>query len=106
MDYTLFTVHDFEKIASFGYLGLDASEPVFGNGIYIPQPGSGNPKELSIESDKNGSGMCQIDVASTGGRGSETDTGYFCDTIGGSPVLNTSKLKPSFYHFGGCENQG
>ncbi len=110
LDYTLFTVHDFEKIASFGYLGLDASEPVFGNGIYIPQHGSGNPKELSIESDKNGSGMCQIDVASTGGRGSETDTGYFCDTIGGSsgsPVLNTSNNKAiALHHFGGCENQG
>lgn len=39
LDYTLFTVDDFNKIASFGYLGLDNTEPVFGNGIYIPQHG-------------------------------------------------------------------
>ncbi|GLT19726.1 peptidase [Vibrio zhanjiangensis] len=110
LDYTLFTVDDFSKISSFGYLGLDASEPVFGNGIYIPQHGSGNPKELSIESDKNGSGMCQIDLASANGRGTDTDTGYFCDTIGGSsgsPVLTTANNKAiALHHFGGCENQG
>ncbi|WP_336927817.1 serine protease [Vibrio cholerae] len=110
LDYTLFTVDDFNKIASFGYLGLDNTEPVFGNGIYIPQHGAGNPKELAIESDKNGSGLCQIDIASTNGRGTHTDTGYFCDTIGGSsgsPVLNTSDNKAiALHHFGGCENQG
>lgn len=39
LDYTLFTVDDFNKIASFGYLGLDNTEPVFGNGIYIPNMG-------------------------------------------------------------------
>ncbi|WP_114784402.1 serine protease [Vibrio tetraodonis] len=110
LDYTLFTVDDFAKISSFGYLGLDASEPVYGDGIYIPQHGAGNPKELSIESDKNGSGMCQIDLASANGRGSNTDTGYFCDTIGGSsgsPVLTTANNKAiALHHFGGCENQG
>ena len=110
LDYTLFTVDDFSKIASFGYLGLDAQEPMFGDGIYIPQHGAGKPKELAIESDQNGSGMCQIDVASTGGRGVNTDTGYFCDTIGGSsgsPVLRTDNNKAiALHHFGGCENQG
>lgn len=110
LDYTLFSVDDFSKIESFGYLGLDNSEPVYGNGIYIPQHGSGNPKELAIESDQNGSGYCQIDVASANGRGTNTDTGYFCDTIGGSsgsPVLNTANNKAiALHHFGGCENQG
>lgn len=110
LDYTLFTVDDFAKIASFGYLGLDAQEPIFGDGIYIPQHGAGKPKELAIESDQNGSGMCQIDVASTGGRGANTDTGYFCDTTGGSsgsPVLRTDNNKAiALHHFGGCENQG
>ena len=110
LDYTLFTVDDFSKIESFGYLGLDAQEPTFGDGIYIPQHGAGKPKELAIESDQNGSGMCQIDVASTGGRGANTDTGYFCDTIGGSsgsPVLRTDNNKAiALHHFGGCENQG
>ncbi|MFW7523335.1 trypsin-like peptidase domain-containing protein [Vibrio ostreicida] len=110
LDYTLFTVDDFSKISSFGYLGLDDSEPTFGEGIYIPQHGSGNPKELAIESDQNGSGLCQIDIASANGRGSNTDTGYFCDTIGGSsgsPVLKSGNNKAiALHHFGGCENQG
>ncbi|WP_333918723.1 serine protease [Vibrio crassostreae] len=110
LDYTLFTVDDFSKIASFGYLGLDAEEPMFGDGIYIPQHGAGKPKELAIESDQNGSGLCQIDVASANGRGLNTDTGYFCDTIGGSsgsPVLRTDNNKAiALHHFGGCENQG
>ena len=110
LDYTLFTVDDFSKIASFGYLGLDAEEPMFGDGIYIPQHGAGKPKELAIESDQNGSGLCQIDVASANGRGVNTDTGYFCDTIGGSsgsPVLRTDNNKAiALHHFGGCENQG
>ncbi|MFH4666136.1 serine protease [Vibrio cidicii] len=110
LDYTLFSVDDFAKIAAFGYLGLDANEPVYGDGIYIPQHGAGNPKELAIESDQNGSGLCQIDIASTNGRGTNTDTGYFCDTIGGSsgsPVLNAANNKAiALHHFGGCENQG
>lgn len=110
LDYTLFSVDDFAKIATFGYLGLDANEPVYGDGIYIPQHGAGNPKELAIESDQNGSGLCQIDIASTNGRGINTDTGYFCDTIGGSsgsPVLNAANNKAiALHHFGGCENQG
>ncbi|MEL7287972.1 MAG: serine protease, partial [Pseudomonadota bacterium] len=90
LDYSLFNVTNFDTIAQFGYLGLTDTPPVYGSGIYIPQHGAGNPKEIAIESDKNGSGLCQIDVASANGRGTGTDTGYFCDTIGGSsgsPVL-------------------
>ncbi|MDQ2165988.1 MULTISPECIES: serine protease [Vibrio] len=110
LDYTLFTVANFEQLGQFSYLGLDNSEPSYGTGIYIPQHGAGNPKELAIESDQNGSGMCQIDIASTNGRGANTDTGYFCDTIGGSsgsPVLASESHKViALHHFGGCENQG
>ncbi|MBF4218422.1 trypsin-like serine peptidase, partial [Vibrio anguillarum] len=110
LDYTLFTVANFEQLGQFSYLGLDNSEPSYGTSIYIPQHGAGNPKELAIESDQNGSGMCQIDIASTNGRGANTDTGYFCDTIGGSsgsPVLTSESHKViALHHFGGCENQG
>ncbi|WP_199244043.1 PKD domain-containing protein [Bacterioplanes sanyensis] len=110
LDFTLFTVNNFEQIQSFGHYGLDVREPVLGEGIFIPQHGAGNPKELSIESDKNSSGQCEIDVAVTGGRGSNTDTGYLCDTIGGSsgsPVLADSSNKViALHHFGGCPNQG
>ncbi len=110
LDYSLFNVTNFDTIAQFGYLGLTDTPPVYGSGIYIPQHGAGNPKEIAIESDKNGSGLCQIDVASANGRGTGTDTGYFCDTIGGSsgsPVLlSDSHQVVALHHYGGCENQG
>ena len=110
LDFTLFTVNNFDQIQSFGHYGLDVREPVVGEGIFIPQHGAGNPKELSIESDKNSSGQCEVDVAVTGGRGTDTDTGYMCDTIGGSsgsPVLADSSNKViALHHFGGCPNQG
>ncbi len=110
LDYSLFTVTNFAAIAGFGYFGLDVRSPTQGELIYIPQHGSGNPKELSIQSDQNSGGLCQIDQASANGRGVNTDTGYFCDTIGGSsgsPVLASSSNNViALHHFGGCENQG
>ncbi len=110
LDYSLFSVNSFNTIASFGNFGLHTAAPALGDLIYIPQHGSGNPKELAIESDQNASGVCQIDVASATGRGAGTDTGYFCDTIGGSsgsPVVAKADNKViALHHFGGCENQG
>ena len=110
LDYALFTVNNFASIAGFGYFGLDVRSPAQGELIYIPQHGSGNPKELSIQSDQNSGGLCQIDVVSANGRATCTDTVYFCDTIGGSsgsPVLASSSNNViALHHFGGCENQG
>ncbi len=110
LDYTVFSVNDFATIAGFGHFGLDVRTPTKGETIYIPQHGSGNPKELSISSDQNANGLCQIDVAIANGRGTGSDTGYFCDTIGGSsgsPVLaRSSNNVIALHHFGGCENQG
>ncbi len=110
LDYTLFTVNGFATISSFGNFGLDVRTPQQGELIYIPQHGAGNPKEMAIESDQNSNGLCQIDVAVADGRASQTDTGYLCDTIGGSsgsPVLADSSDKViALHHFGGCENQG
>lgn len=102
LDYTLFTVKDFSKIASFGYLGLDPRDAVKGEQIYIPQHGSGNPKELSIESDSNSNNRCQIDAPNS----SRQNLGYYCDTIGGSsgsPVIASKTNKViGLHHWGGC----
>lgn len=110
LDYSLFTVNDFAQIAGFGHLGLEVRPPSLGELIYIPQHGAGNPKELAIESDQNSGGLCQIDVAVTNGRATDSDTGYYCDTIGGSsgsPVLAAASNRVlALHHFGGCENQG
>lgn len=110
LDYTVFSVNNFAAVTQFGYFGLDVREPQLGEQIFIPQHGAGNPKELSIESDRNASGLCEIDDAIANGRGVNTDTGYFCDTIGGSSgspvVASNSNNVIALHHFGGCENQG
>lgn len=110
LDYTLFSVNNFASLSSFGYYGLDVRSPSNQERIYIPQHGAGNPKELAITSDQNSGNVCRIDVVSANGRGAGTDTGYFCDTIGGSSgsaVLAASSNKViALHHFGGCTNQG
>ncbi|CCQ11019.1 Cold-active serine alkaline protease [Pseudoalteromonas luteoviolacea B = ATCC 29581] len=110
LDYTLFTINDFAKAAPFGYFGLDVRDATQGERIYIPQHGSGNPKELSIESDQDSNGLCSVNQANANGRGTGTDLGYYCDTIGGSsgsPVLAAQTNKViALHHLGGCTNKG
>jgi hypothetical protein len=105
LDFALFTVDDFSSIQHFGYLEMEPRTPVLGEEIYLPQHGAGNPKEFGIESDYNPpNNLCQIDDAIRNGRGVNTDTGYFCDTTGGSsgsPVLARSTDKViGLHHFG------
>ncbi|MBE0369910.1 PKD domain-containing protein [Pseudoalteromonas aurantia] len=110
LDYTLFSINDFAKAAPFGYFGLDVRDATQGERIYIPQHGSGNPKELSIESDQDNNNLCQVNQANANGRGTGTDLGYYCDTIGGSsgsPVLAAATNKViALHHLGGCTNKG
>jgi len=104
LDFALFTVNSFSSISSFGYLELDVRTPVLDEEIYIPQHGAGNPKEFGIESDMNTGNVCRIDDAIADGRGSNTDTGYYCDTTGGSsgsPVLARSSHQViGLHHWG------
>lgn len=110
LDYTLFTVADFNNVEQFGYFGLEVREAIDNERIYIPQHGAGNPKEMSIESDRNSDGLCRVNDVSAFGRGDDTDIGYMCDTTGGSsgsPVLVASSNNViALHHFGGCNNQG
>ena len=110
LDYTLFSINDFAKAAPFGYFGLDVRDATQGERIYIPQHGSGNPKELSIESDQDSTGLCSVNDANATGNGTDTDLGYYCDTIGGSsgsPVLAAQTNKViALHHLGGCTNKG
>lgn len=110
LDYTLYRVNNFDTVQSFGWLGLHVGTANNNERIYIAQHGSGNPKELAIESDQNAGGLCAVDEASANGRGTATDIGYYCDTIGGSsgsPVLEAETNNAiALHHFGGCTNQG
>lgn len=110
LDYALFTVSEFDSISGFGHLGLDIDDGFVGDQIYIPQHGTGSPKQLSLSSDMNGSGWCEIDAVNLDGYAPGTDVGYFCDTTSGSsgsPVLaEDSGRAVALHHLGGCFNQG
>lgn len=110
LDYSLFTVKNFANISSFGYMGLDVRVPTTGEEIFIPQHPGGRIKELATVSDQNGGGRCKADAAVTNGNGTNTDTGYKCDTepgSSGSPVLARSSNKViALHHLGGCNNTG
>lgn len=103
-DFALFTVNNFNNISSFGYLDIDPRTPVLNEEIYIPQHGNGDPKQFGIESDMNTGNVCRIDDAVRTGIVTDSDTGYFCDTVGGSsgsPVLARSNHKViAIHHFG------
>lgn len=110
LDYALFTVHNFEAVKSFGNLGLDVRKGSVGENIFIPQHGLGLPRQISLESDMNVSGLCEIDDTSVDAYGDGTDIGYFCDTTtssSGSPVVSSSTGKViALHHLGGCLNMG
>jgi hypothetical protein len=103
-DFTLFTVKDFESISSFGYLDIDPRTPLLNEEIYIPQHGAGDPKQFGIESDMDSGNVCRIGDAIANGRATNSDTGYYCDTTGGSsgsPVLARSNHQViAIHHFG------
>ena len=110
LDFALFTVNNFEDIRHFGNLGLDVRNGQRGENIFIPQHGRGDPKQISIESDMNYSGLCEIDDDSINVYGSNTDIGYYCDTASsssGSPVISGQTGKAiALHHMGGCLNTG
>lgn len=110
LDYTLFSVNDFEKISGFGNLGLDPRDGELGEEIFIPQHGLGDPKQIAIESDMNVSGLCEIDDTSVNSFIEGSDIGYFCDTVSsssGAPVISSLTGKAiALHHNGGCLNSG
>jgi PKD repeat protein len=112
LDYTLFSVNDFDQISAYGHFGLEVGDVAVGDTIYIPQHGGGLPKQLAIDSDMNMSGQCEIDDIAHPGLDYyfESDIGYYCDTRDGSSgspvVLKGSNKVVALHHLGGCMNTG
>jgi len=105
LDFALVTINDLASVDSFGFLELDPRTPILDEEIYISQHGAGNPKEFGIDSDVNDPNfLCAIDDPIRNGSGVNTDTGYRCDTTGGSsgsPVFARSSHKViALHHFG------
>jgi hypothetical protein len=110
LDYTLFTVSNFDSIKGFGYLELDNRRADRGEEVYIPQHPNGDPKQLAIHSDSDPRGACRIEDPSYPGYFDGSDASYRCDTApgsSGSPVLSRATDKViALHHFGGCPNSG
>jgi hypothetical protein len=110
LDFALFTIKDPQTAAKFGYVEIDARGPVLDEEIYIPQHPEGEPKKFGIESDVNSGNLCRIDEVLLSGNEQDTDSGYYCDTLGGSsgsPVLARSSHKAiALHHMGGTPNSG
>ncbi|MFC0533548.1 trypsin-like serine peptidase [Phytohabitans kaempferiae] len=109
LDYTLFTIEDFDSVKKFGYLEFDLRRPAKGEELYIPQHPGGDPTQIAMDSDAD-NGNCAIDDPSYTGYAKASDVSYFCDTEGGSsgsPVISkrTNKVL-ALHHFGGCPNSG
>lgn len=109
LDYTLFTVDDFERIDGFGFLELSDSPARSGQAIYIPQHPAGRPTEIAIESSVDG-GNCVVKHETYDGYVADSDISYYCDTefgSSGSPVLSRDSHEViALHHFGGCPNSG
>lgn len=109
LDYTLFSVNDYEAIEQFGSLTLATERASVGDQIYIPQHPAGRPSELAVNSIAD-NGACVISHDVYDGYVGGTDVAYMCDTefgSSGSPVIdaNTHEVV-ALHHFGGCPNSG
>lgn len=102
LDYTLYSVQNFETIKPFGTLFLDPREPEQGEKIYIPQHGGGNPKQLGVFAEEQDGVKCTIEAPNA----DDVNAGYACDTEGGSsgsPVLAAHGHKViALHHLGTC----
>ncbi|MEV3939158.1 trypsin-like peptidase domain-containing protein [Glycomyces sp. NPDC049804] len=109
LDYTLFTVDDFERVEEFGYLELADRPARSGEAIYIPQHPAGRPTEIAMESSVDG-GNCVVKHETYDGYVAGSDISYYCDTefgSSGSPVLSRDTHEVvALHHFGGCPNSG
>ncbi len=109
LDYSLFTVRNFDRIAGFGHLRLDVRQPRQGQPIFIPQHPRGRLKEIAATSDAQGGGHCTLLGTSVNGG---KDVSYSCDTQGGSsgsPVVSReSNAVIALHHLGwsNCTNSG
>ncbi len=110
LDYTLFTVRNFDAIARYGYLQMDDRAPVRGEELYIPQHPRGAPTVITTHDTSERSGNCAVANPAYDGYDVDTDMSYYCDTDGGSsgsPVISRRTNKViALHHFGGCPNSG
>ncbi|MGG8495352.1 trypsin-like peptidase domain-containing protein [Tenacibaculum sp. TC6] len=106
LDYTLVKL-PVNPTTTYGYLSLSSVAPVKGDRIYIPQHPGGRRKEISVNTDTDGTagGFSRVYESSSE---SGQQVRYYADTEGGSsgsPVLDyNSNLVIAIHNTGGCPN--
>jgi V8-like Glu-specific endopeptidase len=103
LDFALFTINNAAAVEQYGYLELDVRAPVLHEEVYMAGHPNGIPKIFALESDMNGSGLCEINAVSHPILGG-LETGYYCDSSGGqsgSPVIARSSHKVLALHHAG-----
>lgn len=112
LDYTLIRLPT-NPTGTYGFFQMRSTGPVLEERIYIPgHPGAwGKRFAVASSHSSDGSGFCEVWSLSTAGcTGGPGDTGYFCDTQGGSsgsPVVAYSDhAVVSLHHCANCPNRG
>jgi hypothetical protein len=108
LDFSLFTVADFDQVRRFGHLRLDPRPAAAGEELYVPQHPAGEPTRVALSTGRDRS--CAVVDPAADGYDWGSDVSYYCDTEGGSsgsPVLSrrTDRVL-ALHHFGGCPNSG
>lgn len=112
LDYSLILLPT-NPTGTYGFFQMRAGGAVLDERIYIPgHPGAWG-KRISVESTdaRDESGFCEVwSLATTPCSGGPGDTGYFCDTRGGSSgspvVAYGDHLVVSLHHCANCPNRG
>jgi len=109
-DFSLYSVNSFDTLSTFGYFDLDARTPIQDEQIYIAQQGAyigqtwSYYRQLGIVDDMSSGSVCRINSPIRTGEVANSDTGYYCDTTGGSsgsPVISYSSNKViALHHWG------
>lgn len=104
LDYTLFTLHDFDYRNAhikrlFGGLELSATDPAVDDPIYVPQHGDGGLRPMYV-GDMSGSNYSRIlSVGSTLRHDADTQGGS-----SGSPILSRGSHQLVGLHYGGTSS--
>jgi hypothetical protein len=112
LDYTLILLPT-NPTPTYGFYRMRAAGAALNERIYIPGHPAAWGKRISVESSdsRDESGFCEVwSLSTTPCSGGPGDTGYFCDTRGGSsgsPVVGYSDHNVvSLHHCANCPNRG